>query len=106
TPLDPGETYTGGGRAVFQREQVPDSDGNIGRIDAITLSDQETVWSHRQRAPQVSAVLPTSGGLVFAGAWDRYFRAFDSETGDILWETRTNNAINSFPISYAVDGKQ
>jgi alcohol dehydrogenase (cytochrome c) len=106
TPLDPGEAYTGGGRAVFARVPVPDSDGNIGRIDAISLSDQSTLWSHRQRSPAVSAVLPTGGGLVFAGSWDRWFRAFDDTTGEVLWEIRTNNAINSFPISYSVDGKQ
>jgi alcohol dehydrogenase (cytochrome c) len=51
-------------------------------------------------------MLPTGGGLVFAGTWDRYFRAFDDTTGEVLWETRTNNAVNSFPISYSVDGKQ
>jgi alcohol dehydrogenase (cytochrome c) len=106
TPLDPGQAYTGGGRAVFARTPVPGSDGNIGRIDAISLADQSTLWSHRQRSPAVSAVLPTGGGLVFAGSWDRWFRAFDDTTGDVLWEIRTNNAINSFPISYAVDGKQ
>jgi alcohol dehydrogenase (cytochrome c) len=105
-PLDPGQIYTGGGRATFARIPVEGSDGNIGRIDAVKLTDQSTAWSHRQRAPQTSAMLPTAGGLVFGGTWDRYFRAFDDETGEVLWEVRTNNAVNSFPISYSVDGKQ
>ncbi|WP_162784773.1 pyrroloquinoline quinone-dependent dehydrogenase [Paracoccus suum] len=105
-PLDPGQVYTGGGRATYDRVPVPNSDGNIGRIDAVKLTDQSQMWSHRQRSPVTSAVLPTAGGLVFAGSWDRWFRAFDDETGDVLWETRVNNAINSFPISYEVDGKQ
>jgi PQQ-dependent dehydrogenase (methanol/ethanol family) len=105
-PLDPGQVYTGGGRATFARVEVDGSDGNIGRVDAIKLTDQSTTWSYRQRAPMVSALLPTGGGLVFGGDWNRYFYAFDDETGDVLWKIRTNNAINSFPVSYQADGKQ
>jgi alcohol dehydrogenase (cytochrome c) len=105
-PLDPGQRYTGGGRAVYRRVAVPNSDGNFGRIDAIKLSDRSTAWSKRQRAPETSAVLPTAGGLVFAGSWDRWFRAYDDTTGAILWSVRTNSAVNGFPISYAVNGKQ
>jgi alcohol dehydrogenase (cytochrome c) len=51
-------------------------------------------------------VLPTGGGLVFNGAWDRYFRAFDDTTGEVKWQMRLNNVINSFPITYSVNGKQ
>ena len=105
-PFDAGQIYTGGGRATFARVEVDGSDGNIGRVDAIKLTDQSTAWTYRQRAPMVSAMLPTGGGVVFGGDWNRYFYAFDDETGDILWKIRTNNAINSFPISYEADGKQ
>ncbi len=106
TPLDPGQAYSGGGRAIFARTSVPNSDGNFGRVDAIKLADRSTTWTHRQRAPQTSAVLPTAGGVVFAGDIDRTFKALDEATGKVLWQVRTNNAINSFPISYSVNGKQ
>ena len=106
TPLDPGQAYTGGGRAVYSRVPVPNSDGNIGRVDAIKLGDHSTAWSKRQRAPATSAVLPTAGGVVFAGSLDRWFRALDDSTGQILWQLRTNNAINGFPVSYMAGGKQ
>ena len=66
TPLDPGQAYTGGGRAVYARVPVPNSDGKIGRVDAVKLTDQSTAWTYRTRAPQTGAVLPTGGGLVFA----------------------------------------
>jgi alcohol dehydrogenase (cytochrome c) len=105
-PLDPGQSYTGGGYAVFSRIPVPGSDGNVGRVDAIRLTDRSTVWSYRHRAPATGGVLPTAGGVVFAGAWDRVFRAWDDRTGKVLWQIRTNNAVNSFPISYSVNGKQ
>jgi alcohol dehydrogenase (cytochrome c) len=106
SPLDPGQAYTGGGRAIFARVPVPNSDGKIGRVDAVKLSDRSQVWSSRQRAPITAAVLPTGGGLVFNGTWDRYFRAFDDTTGDVKWQMRLNNVINSFPITYSVNGKQ
>jgi alcohol dehydrogenase (cytochrome c) len=106
TPLDPGQAYTGGGRAIFARVPVPNSDGRIGRVDAVKLDDQSQVWSYRLRAPETSAVLPTGGGLVFNGAWDRYFRAFDDTTGEVKWQMRLNNVINSFPITYSVNGRQ
>jgi alcohol dehydrogenase (cytochrome c) len=106
SPLDPGQAYTGGGRAIFARVPVPNSDGKIGRVDAVKLEDRSQVWSYRLRAPETSAVLPTGGGLVFNGAWDRYFRAFDDTTGEVKWQMRLNNVINSFPITYSVNGKQ
>jgi alcohol dehydrogenase (cytochrome c) len=106
SPLDPGQAYTGGGRAIFARVPVPNSDGNIGRVDAVKLADHSQAWSFRLRAPETSAVLPTGGGLVFNGAWDRYFRAFDDATGEVKWQMRLNNVINSFPITYSVNGKQ
>jgi alcohol dehydrogenase (cytochrome c) len=106
SPLDPGQAYTGGGRAIFARVPVPNSDGKIGRVDAIKLADRSQAWSYRLRAPETSAVLPTGGGLVFNGAWDRYFRAFDDSTGEVKWQMRLNNVINSFPITYSVNGKQ
>ena len=105
-PLDAGQSYTGGGRATFVRSPVPNSDGNIGRVDAIKLADRSQVWSHRERAPVTTAVLPTGGGLVFNGSLDRYFRAFDDTTGEVKWQMRLNNVINSFPITYSVNGKQ
>lgn len=106
TPLDPGQAYTGGGRAIFARTLVPRSDGNVGRIDAVKLSDRSTTWSFRERGPATGAVLPTAGGVVFGGGWDRNFRAWDDATGKVLWQLRTNNAINGFPVSYSVNGKQ
>ncbi|MDB5453442.1 MAG: hypothetical protein JWO33_2020, partial [Caulobacteraceae bacterium] len=104
-PLEPGQSP---GRAgiTFVRTPVPNSDGNIGRLDAVRLTDRSTVWSHRQRAPMTSGLLPTGGGLVFGGDLNRYFRAYDAKNGKVLWEQRLNNAVNSFPISYGVKGKQ
>ena len=106
-PLDPGEIYTGGGRATFARVPTPDSDGNIGQVRAIDLTDQSEMWQYRQHPPVTSSTLPTGGGLVFVGSLDRKFMAFDDETGEKLWESgKLSNSLESFPITYMADGKQ
>jgi len=84
----------------------PDSDGKYGRVQAINLETKQTVWTMRQRAPQSSGVLATAGGVVFVGALDRVFAAYDDASGRELWRVRLNDVPNSAPISYQVNGKQ
>ncbi len=84
----------------------PDSDGNFGRLQAINLQTRGVVWVRRQRAPQTSGVLATAGGLVFAGSMDRFIRAYDDASGQLLWEARLNDVPSSAPISYNVGGRQ
>jgi alcohol dehydrogenase (cytochrome c) len=86
-PLDPGQVRTGGGRATFARGPVPGGDGNIGRVDAVRLTDREQMWSCRQRPPATGSALPTGGGLVFAGSLDRRLPAFEDETGELPWSS-------------------
>jgi alcohol dehydrogenase (cytochrome c) len=40
------------------------------------------------------------------GDLDRWFKAFDVETGKVLWQTRLGSGLHGFPISYAVGGRQ
>ena len=40
------------------------------------------------------------------GTNDRFFRAFDATTGEVLWKQRTNSGVTGVPTSYAVDGNQ
>ena len=48
----------------------------------------------------------TGGGLVFGGDVNGRFRAFDHQTGDVLWEVNLGSPVSGFPITYAVDGRQ
>ncbi|HLH42775.1 MAG TPA: pyrroloquinoline quinone-dependent dehydrogenase [Bryobacteraceae bacterium] len=50
----------------------------------------------------------TAGGLLFIGATnDKRFRAFDSRTGKLLWETKLDYSAISVPITYqGRNGKQ
>src|SRR6266481_8395499 len=61
------------------------NDGNFGRVEAIDLKTRQVVWSERQRAPIASSLLASAGGVVFSGARDRHFRAYDAATGKVLW---------------------
>jgi alcohol dehydrogenase (cytochrome c) len=58
------------------------------------------------RVVQSSAKLTTAGGLLFSGAADRYFRAFDDRDGTVLWQTRLQDVPNAFPITYMVEDIQ
>src|ERR1035441_1299499 len=50
----------------------------------------------------------TAGGLVFIAAtnFDRKFRAFDKQTGKLLWEATLPFASNATPATYEVGGRQ
>ena len=84
----------------------PDSDGKYGRVHAIDIQPKKTLWMARQRAPMSTGVLATAGGVVFAGAIDRGFSAYDDATGRELWHTRLNDVPSSAPITYLVNGRQ
>lgn len=105
-PVADGESGSLSSGYQWRLRPRPDSDGRYGRIQAIDVTTGETLWTERQRAPQSTGVLATAGGLVFAGALDRWLTAYDDATGTPLWRIRLNDVPNSNPISYEVDGKQ
>ncbi|MGB9068630.1 MAG: PQQ-binding-like beta-propeller repeat protein [Candidatus Acidiferrales bacterium] len=90
----------------FIRMRPDNTDGKIGRVEALNLDTKKPVWIDRQRAPQSTCTLDTAGGVVFAGALDRYFTAYDDSTGEILWTIRLNDMPSSCPITFSVEGKQ
>ncbi len=105
-PRDAAQTATGGLDMQFASRPRPDSDGKFGRIEAINLETRKVVWVDRQRAPIASAMLSTAGGLVFNGARDRQFSAYDSASGKVLWQIGLNASPSSSPIAYSEDGKE
>jgi alcohol dehydrogenase (cytochrome c) len=93
----------GGDSRVFE---MPGSNGMLGRLSAWDLDGMKQRWTHTQRAMFLTGVLTTAGGLAFVGDLDRYFKAFDVDTGKVLWQTRLGSPLHGYPVSYAVNGKQ
>jgi alcohol dehydrogenase (cytochrome c) len=76
---------------------------NIARID-ISTGEMKILYSQPQ-AGQGSALV-TAGDLVFWGDMNRRFRAFDADSGQVLWETIVAGMVMNSTITYAVNGKQ
>jgi quinoprotein glucose dehydrogenase len=55
--------------------------------------------------PRVGPVV-TGGGLIFTGTRDRKVRAFDEETGKVLWETTLDSALEGMPAVYELGGRE
>jgi quinoprotein glucose dehydrogenase len=93
-----------------------------GTLNAINLNTGEYAWKiPLGEYPELAAKgmkdtgtenyggpIVTAGGLVFISAtnFDRKFRAFHKETGQLLWETVLPSSGNSTPATYEVNGKQ
>jgi alcohol dehydrogenase (cytochrome c) len=104
---EPGKRFVGvpirRNRGMFLREGTD----SVGALIARDPATGREVWRKTFDSPNWGPVLATGGGLVFMGGTnDRYFRAFDAETGEILWQQRTSSGITGVPTSYAVDGVQ
>src|SRR5215467_11813179 len=93
-----------------------------GTLNAINLNTGEFEWKiPLGEYPELAAQgmkntgsenyggpIVTAGGLVFIAAtnFDRKFRAFDKDTGKLLWETVMPSSGNCTPATYEVNGRQ
>lgn len=78
---------------------------DAGSIFAISAETGKTLWRYNQRAGMMSSVA-TGGGLLFTGDTVGHFRAFDQQSGKILWEVNLGAEVSGYPVTFAVKGKQ
>ena len=91
--------------AIAWRPQIAPGTDQVGSVQAISAETGRVVWNYQQRAATM-ALAATGGGLIFGGDVNGRFRAFDHESGEILWEVNLGSPVSGFPITYAVDGRQ
>ena len=87
------------------RNEIAPGTDQVGAVHAISAETGVTAWRYDQRAATTSLVA-TGGGLVFGGDANGRFRAFDHNTGEVLWEINLGSPLTGFPITFAVDGRQ
>jgi quinoprotein glucose dehydrogenase len=89
-----------------------------GRLSAVDVASGRIAWQVRLGVtdslpeglretgrPNVGGSITTASGLTFIGATDDgRFRAFETATGRVLWETRLPASAHATPITYRGDG--
>jgi quinoprotein glucose dehydrogenase len=74
----------------------------LGEVPELAAKGFKNTGSHY---PKVGPVV-TAGGLIFTGTRDRKVRAFDEDTGQMLWETEVSEAMEGIPAVYEVGGRE
>ncbi|MDA0814782.1 MAG: PQQ-binding-like beta-propeller repeat protein, partial [Verrucomicrobia bacterium] len=111
----------GGFRRWLDPEGYPAIKPPWGTLNAVDLNTGEIKWKVTLgEYPELTArgipptgtenyggPLVTAGGLIFIGATaDETFRAFDKETGKVLWQTKLPFSGTATPSTYRINGRQ
>ena len=100
SPYPEGKLWLGGAFKVIPEEE------QYGNVTAVEYDTGKIRWKVKTPQPMIGGVLATAGGLVFTGEGNGLFKAYDAETGSVLWKFQAGAGVNAPPSSYTVDGKQ
>ncbi len=94
------------GFEILDRRSVGTRPLAHGKLVAFDPVKQAPRWLVTLPLSVNGGVLATAGHLVFHGDASGDFTAYASDTGKKLWSVATGSAIQSVPVSYAVNGEQ
>jgi alcohol dehydrogenase (cytochrome c) len=100
TAYPKGKLWLGGAFKVIPAEE------QWGNVTAVDYNTGKLRWQVKTQQPMIGGALATAGGLVFAGEGNGQFKAYDAETGAVLWKFQAGAGVNAPPASYTIDGKQ
>lgn len=100
TPYPEGKLWLGGAFKVIPTE------AQFGNVTAVDYNTGKIAWKVTTEQPMIGGILSTGGGLVFAGEGNGLFRAYDSATGQVMWQDQADAGVNAPPSSYTVNGTQ
>jgi quinoprotein glucose dehydrogenase len=110
------------GRFWNPENKIPCSKPPFGELVAVNVNTGDIAWRvplggieelkakgfGNTGALNIGGPIVTASGVLFIGATnDGYFRAFDSRSGKLLWETKLEASAHSIPMTFmGTDGKQ
>ncbi len=100
TPYPDGKLWLGGAFKVIESEE------QWGNVTAVDYNTGKIKWQVKTQQPMIGGILATGGGLVFTGEGNGLFKAYNSSTGELMWQDQTDAGVNAPPSSYNVDGDQ
>jgi glucose dehydrogenase len=101
------ETPASNGKAAIRyAASEPTQDPRWGLLSSIDLASGNIVWQSKTAQPLIGGVLATAGGVLFTGEGEGNFNAYNSQTGELLWQAKSEFGVNAPPITYSIDGVQ
>ncbi|MFT5349470.1 MAG: alcohol dehydrogenase (cytochrome c) [Planctomycetota bacterium] len=100
TPYPDGKLWLGGAFKVIESEE------QWGNVSAVDYNTGKIKWKVKTQQPMIGGILATGGGLVFTGEGNGLFKAYNSSTGELMWQDQTKAGVNAPPSSYNVAGEQ
>jgi PQQ-dependent dehydrogenase (methanol/ethanol family) len=88
-------------------KMYPGPGGHRGEFTAWDPATGKAAWTLKESFPVWSGTVVTASDVAFYGTMDRWFKAIDARSGQLLWQTRLGSGIIGQPITYkGPDGKQ
>ncbi len=82
-------------------------DGYRGEFMAWDPVARKKVWAIKEKFPVWSGTVVTAGDVAFYGTMDRWLKAVNAKSGEVLWKFRAPSGFIGQPVTYkGSDGRQ